>query len=107
MELYEQKCKACGGWMKPYSKKEYVPYLSKLEKWKVRADKILEKEFKFKNFKTALNFVDKVGEIAEKNAHHPNILLFDFNKVRLTLYTHALNGLSLNDFILASKIDRI
>lgn len=108
MELHKQKCVPCEGWMKPYTRKEYTPHLKKLNnKWKVMADRILEKEFKFKNFKDAIKFVNKVGKIAEKNGHHPNILLFDFNKVRLTLYTHAINGLSLNDFILASKIDRI
>jgi 4a-hydroxytetrahydrobiopterin dehydratase len=92
--------------MKPYSRKEYMHHLKKIKGWKVLADKILEKEFKFKNFKEALKFINKVGEIAEKNRHHPNILLYNFNKVRITLYTHAIDGLSLNDFIFASKIDR-
>ena len=107
MELHNLKCKPCEGWMKPYSRKEYLPHLKKIKNWKVLADRILEKEFRFKNFKDALKFINKVGEIAEKNGHHPNILLYDFNKIRITLYTHAIDGLSLNDFILASKIDRL
>ena len=68
---------------------------------------IQAKEFKFKDFKEALNFVNKVGEKAEQENHHPNIYLYGWNKVRITLTTHAIKGLSINDFILASKIDRI
>jgi 4a-hydroxytetrahydrobiopterin dehydratase len=56
-------------------------------------------------FKLALDFVNKVGKIAEKEGHHPDIFLFGWNKVRISLSTHTINGLSINDFVLASKID--
>lgn len=66
----------------------------------------IQKKFKFKNFKEALSFVNRVGEIAESEGHHPDIN-FGWGKVQLTLYTHAIGGLSENDFILAAKIDKI
>jgi 4a-hydroxytetrahydrobiopterin dehydratase len=68
-------------------------------------DKI-EKQFKFKNFLQAMEFVNKVAEIAEEQDHHPDIFIH-WNEVTLTLYTHAINGLFSNDFILAAKIDEI
>lgn len=68
-------------------------------------DKI-EKLFKFKNFKEAMVFVNKVAEIAEEEGHHPDIFI-QWNKVTLTLWTHAINGLFDNDFILAAKIDKL
>ncbi len=68
-------------------------------------DKI-EKLFKFKNFKEAMVFVNKVAEIAEEEGHHPDIFI-QWNKVTLTLWTHAIKGLFDNDFILAAKIDTL
>lgn len=65
----------------------------------------LRKQFKFKHFKEAMVFVNKIAEIAEAEGHHPDISL-SYNKVRIDLYTHAVKGLSENDFILAAKIDR-
>jgi len=67
--------------------------------------KYISKKFKFKDFKTALNFVNKVGEIAESEGHHPDIHLTDYNQVLIVLSTHVIGGLSHNDFILAVKID--
>ena len=66
----------------------------------------IRKKFKFKNFKESLEFVNKVGAIAESEGHHPDIN-FGWGKAEITLYTHAVLGLSENDFILASKIDKI
>jgi len=68
--------------------------------------KKISKEFKFKNFAEALAFTDKVGAIAETEGHHPDIAL-SWGKVGITLSTHAIGGLSVNDFILAAKIDKI
>ena len=68
-------------------------------------DKI-EKSFKFKDFNEAMMFVNKVAEIAEEQGHHPDILI-QWNKVTLTLWTHAIKGLHENDFILAAKIDEL
>ena len=80
-------------------------YLKKVKNWKLKNNK-LYKEFKFKNFKEALKFVNKVGKIAEKEGHHPDIY-FTWGKCDIELFTHNVKGLSENDFILAAKIDKI
>lgn len=94
--------------MKPLTHGEYGAFLEReLTGWSVRDEKYLEKEYKFTDFKKSLEFINKVGTIAEEEGHHPDILLYSWNRVKLTLYTHAIGGLSENDFILASKIDLI
>ncbi len=70
-------------------------------------DNQLYRKFVFKNFLEALSFVDKVGKLAESEGHHPDINLHNWNKVTLTLSTHAIKGLSENDFIMAVKIDQL
>ncbi len=107
MDLHNKKCVPCEGGTKPFDTDEINKYLSIVKGWIVKDGIKIIKEFKFKDFKEALNFVNKVGEKAEQENHHPNIYLYGWNKVRITLTTHAIKGLSINDFILASKIDRI
>lgn len=97
----------CEGDAKPLTPQQFEPHLQQVADWKVVGAVKIEKEFKFKDFKEALNFVDKVGEIAEHEGHHPDIFLHGWNKVKITLSTHAIKGLSLNDFILAAKIDQL
>lgn len=76
--------------------------------WELSGDgKQIFKEWKCKNFKEALAFVNKVGEIAESEGHHPNIYVHGWNKVKLELSTHAIGGLTENDFIMAAKINGI
>ena len=106
-ELSKKKCDACS---------EGVPLLEgeKLEKlvdalggeWTAVNGHHLEKEFTFKDFKEALAFTNKVGDLAEKAGHHPDINL-TWGKVRICIWTHKVNGLTESDFILASKIDRL
>jgi len=104
--LTQKHCKPCEGGVKPLTPDEYGAYLrSELTGWKVVEEKAIEKDYKFENFQEALDFVSRVGQIAEEEGHHPYIYLHNWNKVRLTLSTHAIGGLSENDFILASKID--
>ncbi len=67
----------------------------------------ITKEYKFDDFKEALAFVNKVAELAEQEGHHPNIIIHDYRKVKISLYTHAIKGLHENDFILAAKIDEL
>jgi 4a-hydroxytetrahydrobiopterin dehydratase len=74
--------------------------------WQIIKDHHLEKEFKFKNFQEALQFTNKVGEVAEANNHHPDIYLA-WGKVRITLWTHKIDGLSESDFVMAAKIESI
>lgn len=66
----------------------------------------LRRQFSFRDFKEAITFVNKIAEIAENEGHHPDIYIF-YNKVQIELFTHAVGGLSENDFIMASKIDRL
>ena len=105
-DLLKKKCVACEGkGMKPLNKEEAFSLMEQLEGWNIdEGFKIIFKEYKFKDFIGATNFVNKVAEIAEEEGHHPDIHIF-YNKVVLELTTHAIKGLSGNDFIVAAKID--
>ena len=106
MQLSEKKCRACEGWEKPFTKAETQKYLRHVKNWKLMKNEI-EKEFQFKDFKQALAFINKIGKIAESEGHHPDIFLHGWNKVKLMLSTHAIKGLSENDFIMAAKVDNL
>lgn len=107
-ELKKKKCVPCEGGLSPMTREEFTKYLDQVQKWRViDNDTKLEREFTFKDFKEALNFVNRSGEIAEDEGHHPNIYIHSWNKVKMTVYTHAIAGLSENDFILAAKIDAV
>jgi|SRR3989344_1361194 len=106
--LTEKKCIPCEGGSKPLSSEEAQGLLKSLTAWRVtETGKKIEKKFEFRDFKSALGFINEVGDIAEFEGHHPDIFLHNWNKVTITLSTHAVNGLSMNDFILAAKIDEI
>lgn len=105
--LTEKKCAPCEGGVDPLTRTEFEPYLEQVEKWTVVNDKVIERQFEFKDFAKALAFVNKVGEIAEDEGHHPDIFIHGWNKVKISLWTHAINGLSINDFIVATKVDRV
>lgn len=105
-DIKDKKCVPVEKGTKPLTMDEYDMFLhSELTGWTAREEKMIEKEYKFKNFKEALEFVNRVGVLAEKEGHHPDINLYGWNKVKLTLSTHMIGGLSENDFILASQID--
>ena len=81
--------------------------LSKLkEGWEFIESQKITKQFEFEDFVKAMEFVNKVAEVAEKEGHHPDINIH-YNQVEITLWSHYINGLSLNDFIIAAKIDQI
>ena len=108
MKLIEKKCVPCEGGVSPFKKEEIQEYLGQLRsEWEARDEKKIHKQFSFKNFKEALAFINKVGEIAESEGHHPDIRLFDYKNVEIELSTHAVGGLSENDFILAAKIEQL
>ena len=107
MELKNQKCKACSGNTPKFDEKQISDNLSKLDNWSVNDEqKMIYKKFFFKTFKQALNFTNKVGEIADLEGHHPDISL-GWGYSLVMLHTHAIKGLSINDFIIAAKIDEI
>lgn len=105
MTLAEKGCKPCKGETVPMSNDEATALLKKIIGWSL-VDGHLYKEFKFKDFMEAIGFVNNLAEVAEKEDHHPNISI-QYNKVSIDLWTHAINGLSENDFILAAKMDKI
>lgn len=109
-KLSDGKCVPCEGGVPPLRGEQLEKLKAQLDEeapgWDLRDAKHLEKTFKFEDFKTALEFVNRVGAIAEAEGHHPNINLgWGFAKVML--WTHAIDGLSDNDFYLAAKIDSV
>ena len=103
--LTKKSCKACEGAVPSLTMGESKKLLKMVPNWKVDTV-FLRRNFKFENFKKALEFVNEVGKIAEKEGHHPDIT-FGYGYVSIELTTHAIKGLSKNDFILAAKIDKI
>ena len=108
-DLADKKC-TCEGGIPSFDIKEIHKYLKKVDGWDVKEDQqktfYLIKEFKFKNFIESQNFINKVGEIAEKEGHHPDIW-FDGVTAKIKIFTHAIKGLHESDFVLAAKVDRI
>ena len=110
MELHKKKCVPCRGDIPPFTKDQIDEYLKFLADWKVLINEkkafYLSRTFKFKNFYESLEFINKLSKIAEMEGHHPD-LKFGWGYAEVYIYTHAINGLSLSDFILASKIDQL
>jgi len=105
MELTQKKCKSCEGNESPLSLEEANKLFEQISSWDLK-DEHVYKKFKFKNFKEAMEFVNKIANIAEQEGHHPDISIH-WNIVEIELWTHAIKGLSENDFILAAKIDEL
>lgn len=106
--LSDKTCIPCQGGIPPLTRSEFQQYLDEIEGWDViDEDTKLQKTFTFKNFQEALDFVNHVGTLAEEQGHHPDIYLHDYKEVTITLFTHKINGLHENDFILAAKIDEL
>jgi len=109
-DLLNKKCVPCEGGVLPFDISEIHKYQKKVDGWDVAKDEkkifFLKKKFKFKNFLDSQNFINKVGEISESEGHHPDIL-FGWGYAEISVTTHAIEGLSENDFILAAKIDQL
>jgi 4a-hydroxytetrahydrobiopterin dehydratase len=106
MDLIEQKCIPCEGGTPPLNKTEAEVLLGQVPGWHLSSDgKKISKHYEFKDFAEARTFVNFVADIAENEGHHPDIHLVDYKYVDLSLWTHAIDGLSQNDFIVAAKID--
>lgn len=112
IHLTDKKCVACEGGIPPLTKAQIAEYQPQVPEWKVIGESedgvglSIVRDFSFKNFKEAITFADKVGELAEEEGHHP-VLTVRWGKVGILLTTDAINGLSENDFILAAKIDQL
>jgi 4a-hydroxytetrahydrobiopterin dehydratase len=106
LNLAVRQCIPCRGGVLPLTEVQYQPLLAQLNGWRVVEGHHLEKAFEFKDFADALAFVNQVGIVAEKNGHHPNVYL-SWGKVRITIWTHKIDGLTESDFILAAKCDAL
>ncbi len=104
-DLTQKRCVPCEGGVPTLGKAEVEGLLRQVSGWSL-SGKWITKEFKFKNFVEAMKFVNRVADIAEDEGHHPDIHIH-YNIVRLDIWTHAIDGLSENDFILAAKIDAL
>ena len=109
-DLLNKKCVPCEGGILPFDIGEIHKYQKEIDGWNVKNNEkkvyFLEKNFAFKNFINSQNFTIKVGEISEQENHHPDIS-FGWGYAKILITTHAIEGLSENDFILAAKIDQI
>ena len=109
-DLADKKCIPCEGGIPSFNLEEIHKYLKKVDGWDVESvdekDYYIIKNFKFNNFLESQSFVNKVGEIAEQEGHHPDIW-FGWGYAKIKIQTHAINGLHESDFVLAAKIDRI
>ena len=109
-DLTKKKCVPCEGGVIPFDISEIHKYQKKVDGWEISENdqKVfhLFKKFKFENFLKSQNFVNEVGKISEEEGHHPDIS-FGWGYAEIKVTTHAIKGLSENDFILASKIDKI
>jgi 4a-hydroxytetrahydrobiopterin dehydratase len=105
-QLADKQCIPCRGGVPPLKGKELEAMRKNTPQWNVVNEHHLTREFKFADFKQALDFVNRVGALAEEQGHHPDILLA-WGKAEITLWTHKIDGLTESDFIMAAKIDRL
>lgn len=105
-ELAQRQCEPCKGGVPPLSSERVAELLGELDGWTDDQARRISKAFKFPDFAEALAFVNKVGAVAEEQAHHPDIHL-SYGGVGVEIWTHKINGLTESDFILAAKIDQL
>jgi 4a-hydroxytetrahydrobiopterin dehydratase len=107
-ELSSQHCKPCEGGVEPYTPEQAQQQLQEVPGWKLTHDgKAIRRDWKAKDFEAAFDFLGRVAQIAELEGHHPDLHLEGYRNVWIELTTHAIGGLSENDFILAAKIDQL
>lgn len=105
-DLAARQCVPCRGGVPPMKGDEIQNMLDQLTGWEVVGEHHLRKQFKFGDFRQALDFVNRVGELAEVQGHHPDIC-FGWGSADITIWTHKIDGLTESDFILAAKIDKL
>jgi len=107
-DFLQKKCGPCQGGTPPISREKAAEHLLEFKGWTLSADaKSIRSEYLMKNFLAAVELIRKISEVAEAEDHHPDIHLTGYRKLAIELSTHALGGLSENDFILAAKIDHL
>ena len=109
-DLHNKKCIPCRGGVPSFDISEIHKYLKKIDRWDVKKNEdesyFIEKNFKFKNFSESQKFINELGNIAEAESHHPDIV-FGWGYAKIKIFTHKIKGLVESDFILAAKIDKI
>lgn len=105
-DLTQKRCLPCEGGIPALKPEEAKRMMGAVPRWELKGNQI-ERELTFPDFAQALAFVNRVGEIAESEGHHPDLFIHQYKKVRITLWTHAVSGLTENDFIVAAKIDSL
>lgn len=106
-ELQQKKCEPCSGSTPALEGRQIEEYKQQVNsEWKVIDQHHLQRDFSFDDFQQALDFVNRVGEVAESEQHHPDIYL-TYGQAQVKLWTHAIDGLSENDFIMAAKVDQL
>ena len=105
-ELQKKHCVPCEGGEKPLDQAGIRKYAEAVPDWNVTPDPRLKRTFKFKDFKEAMEFVNRMAAVAEAEGHHPDFFVH-WNEVNVELWTHATGGLHMNDFIMAAKIDGV
>lgn len=107
MDLTQKKCVPCEGGVPPYTSEEIAARVADIgSEWHVVDGKKLRRNFTFADFNAAMVFVNAVAKLAEKEGHHPDLAIA-YNKVSCELWTHAIGGLSINDFVMAAKIEKL
>ncbi len=106
MDWLTKKCVPCEGGVPPIPAERANELLATLEGWSLKDGK-LWKQLRFANFREAIRFVNAAAELAEAEGHHPDLSLHDYRLLDVTLSTHAIGGLSENDFIVAAKLDAL
>lgn len=105
-ELASRECVPCRGGIPPLKGEDLRNYHEQLPMWDVVNEHHIERTYKFPDFRQALDFVNRIGELAEQQGHHPNLFL-TWGEVKVEIYTHKIDGLTESDFVLAAKIERL
>lgn len=108
-DLTKKHCVPCEGGTKPFTKMQIQEYMKMTRDWELLEEEIMKihRKFEFSDFKEALDFVNKIGRLANSEDHHPDIFIHNYKKVDITFTTHAIKGLSVNDFVMAAKINQL
>ncbi|MDX6304624.1 MAG: 4a-hydroxytetrahydrobiopterin dehydratase [Blastocatellia bacterium] len=105
-DLADLQCVPCRGGVPPLRGAEIEKLLEQLEGWQAVNEHHLQKTYRFKDFRESLEFVNRIGTLAEQQGHHPDIC-FGWGKAEVTIWTHKIDGLTESDFVLAAKIDKL